>query len=117
MRTCEICKRQMFSDSCVFCQYWIDLRKHIDLYPDETDRYYITCAGIMYTIEPEWDDRTGRGNEGKTYEVISLDGQKKVITSNLWTVGGVPPHFKDKFPDTHTLKEITEGGGETMGTT
>lgn len=81
---------------CCGCNFWTN--RLAVLGPNSA-----TVGGISYEIERERPDlrlheRHVLGHGGAAFEVEFFDG-RRVRTTNLWSCGEVPKHFRGRIPD------------------
>jgi hypothetical protein len=106
---CGIISRE---EVCTLCQYWVDLEPVIkSTHKGEDERYYVIAQHRVYTVEPDWEDSTSRGDGGKKHTLQDIATREVTVTTNLWFVGILPPAFWERLPDTHILDQ---GGDEPM---
>lgn len=113
MQGCKHCGvPTMRGDTCTLCEYWVDLEPVIKTtHKGEDERYYVIANHRVYTVEPDWEDSTSRGDSGESHTLQNIATKEVTVTTNLWFVGILPPAFWERLPNTHTLDE---GGGESM---
>lgn len=111
VRLCEECHAHPIDDGyhsakddasrerlCVSCFWWTQKLEYAD------DPSSLRVNGRHYWIGPEHIDEPGaarkhqRGSYGDPYTIVLTDG-RTVRTTNLWTQGDVPAHFRDRLPD------------------
>ena len=82
---------------CFLCDFWHDkvakVRAGAGL--------FAVVNGRLYNVGPEGaggGDSSGRGHGGRRFDIRWRDG-RRVVSTNLWSCGDVPPHFRDQLPD------------------
>lgn len=97
----EILSRQL----CFSCLFWTKLLE------ESEDPDVLVVEGRRYRIGPQPPIREGRvvnahayGFGGSRFELRFFDDREDRGTNNLWTQGKVPPHFRERMPDTAEFK-------------
>ena len=71
---------------CFSCSFWMD----------RTEEDGIRIGGQHFTLGRE--DAPGmRGFDGRVFRIRK--GDREFLTSNLWSNGRIPEHFRDRLPD------------------
>jgi hypothetical protein len=73
-----------------------------------SDRSKVVIARhCWFTIgrEDAAGSRDSRGFAGHRFRFAPLDGSAEVVSTNVWFGGPVPPSWRERIPDTHTMEE------------
>lgn len=99
-------RERLHRDSlCFDCAHWTDRHAR-----QLVDPRAIVVDGLAYSLGPEpapterksW--RLGCG--GQRWTLRPIEGGPDVVSHNVWCQGVVPPHFRERMPDTH--KEVPQ---------
>lgn len=90
----EPTRRRMFESSlCFICLFWSDLLGVRD--NPTTAR----IGGRHFTIGPEDGTPKGLRGFGGNPSIIRFADGRQVTTTNLWSQGQIPAHFRSRLPD------------------
>ena len=82
--------------ACNWCNFWLE-----KLSPQYDVQRCAVINGKHYTIAPEYGTSPYsdfRGCAGRQFTIRFHDG-RTVTTTNLWSQGEIPQHFRSRFPD------------------
>ena len=78
-----------FYDCCEDCSFWLE-----KLYLPDYAKKQVIVDGTHYTL----GNSSIRGFAGAKFKIKFFDG-RVIKTSNLWSQGKIPEHFRSTLPD------------------
>jgi len=81
---------------CFYCMVWFENVAKTMAKPER----YVVAGGRLYAIgeeKPGTPDHC-KGFGGRRHEIVFNDG-RRVVSTNLWSMGEVPPEFRSRFSD------------------
>lgn len=81
------------TDLCHSCHFWRQK------YTPQVMQSALRADAHHYQLGPEGARPSFRGFGGSRFVFEMLDDKRRIVSTNCWTQGIIPPHFRERLPD------------------
>jgi len=79
---------------CFNCAFWTRISQR------EGGTQFPIIDGHAFSIGPEYKgSRAHKGMGGRKFVIKFFHQKQPIITTNLWSQGEIPPHFREEIPN------------------